>query len=282
MATRANSCGYESKLHAFSNLAHLEEAMPAALKAVFFDLDDTLWDLCATMERAHAAWCAVMSEQGCEDLVQAHPHWTSWTDASPVFARIKLERPDFGGDLTLIRREALHRACAEHNVAEDLVEAGYTAWTQARNEPVLFAGVVRLLSTLKQDGIVLGAISDGFANLKEIPEIFELLDFAIFAKDVGVSKPDPELFRIAVSKTEELLHCQCTAGDCLMVGDSYQKDALGAKAVGMRSVWFDNPRSFPRSVCGQTAPTPPLECDAKIQCIEELFPILQDMSAKSR
>merc|ERR1712048_1502735 len=125
------------------------------------------------------------------------------------------------------------------------VEPGYMAWTASRNKPILFTGVVELLSNLKQRGLILGAISDGFADLEQIPEISRLLDFAIFARDVGVSKPDARIFRLAISKTAELLQSQCAPSECVMVGDSYQKDVLGARALGIRSIWFDNPASFP-------------------------------------
>ena len=32
------------------------------------------------------------------------------------------------------------------------------------------------------------------------------------------------------------------------------KDVLGGIGAGMRAIWFDNPESFPRQLCGQAVP----------------------------
>eukprot|EP00961_Rhodomonas_salina_P020566 276712-Rhodomonas_salina.2 len=91
-------------------------------RVVIFDLDDTLWDLVRTMQRAHQVcsppspptvfyrnssssltrcicssqeWAADVREvPGGEKLAEANPDWRSWTDASKVFAEIKRDRPD--------------------------------------------------------------------------------------------------------------------------------------------------------------------------------------------
>mmetsp|Transcript_48783 Transcript_48783/g.98348 ORF Transcript_48783/g.98348 Transcript_48783/m.98348 type:complete len:80 (+) Transcript_48783:535-774(+) len=64
-----------------------------------------------------------------------------------------------------------------------------------------------------------------------------------------------------------------------MIGDSYKKDVLGARQVGMRAVWLDNPGSFPRQCCGQSGGKEPLECDARIERIKELEDALGMLAA---
>jgi|WetSurMetagenome_2_1015567.scaffolds.fasta_scaffold268613_2 HAD superfamily hydrolase (TIGR01509 family) len=55
-----------------------------------------------------------------------------------------------------------------------------------------------------------------------------IIDSAI----VGVSKPDPEIFRIAVKQSG------FAASDCVVVGDSYERDIVPGKAAGCRTIWL--------------------------------------------
>jgi putative hydrolase of the HAD superfamily len=56
---------------------------------------------------------------------------------------------------------------------------------------------------------------------------------------VGVSKPDPEIFRIALARTG------VDAAASVMVGDSWANDVAGAHRAGIRAVWF-NPERTPK------------------------------------
>jgi FMN phosphatase YigB (HAD superfamily) len=57
-------------------------------------------------------------------------------------------------------------------------------------------------------------------------------DFFHSARELGVNKPDPEFFRKVAEK----------AGfkpfRCIMIGDSYERDIMGAKKSGMRTIWI--------------------------------------------
>merc|ERR1712060_943925 len=104
-----------------------------------------------------------------------------------------------------------------------------------------------------------------------------LLNFAVFAKDVGASKPDVRIFQAAMDEASKLTHEVLAPVDYLMVGDSYAKDFLGATAIGMRALWLDNPDSFPRKVCGQKAPDVS-DCQSRrIQHIRELQGVLDTL-----
>jgi len=53
------------------------------------------------------------------------------------------------------------------------------------------------------------------------------------AREVGYKKPEKQFF---LSITKSL---QVDPGECLMIGDNYEKDCIGAKAVGMKTVFFN-------------------------------------------
>ena len=55
----------------------------------------------------------------------------------------------------------------------------------------------------------------------------------VISVEAGVAKPDPEIFRIAARRLG------VDPRDCVMVGDSLARDVAGAKAAGMRAVWID-------------------------------------------
>lgn len=52
------------------------------------------------------------------------------------------------------------------------------------------------------------------------------------SKELGASKPAPEFFREAARRAGVEPH------ECVMVGNDYAKDIVGAKAAGLRTVWL--------------------------------------------
>jgi FMN phosphatase YigB (HAD superfamily) len=84
-------------------------------------------------------------------------------------------------------------------------------------------------------GYRLGMVSNFTGNLVTvcrelgIDEIFSaIVDSAV----IGVSKPDPEIFRIACRDLDSAPY------ECLVVGDSYERDVVPSKEIGCRTVWL--------------------------------------------
>ena len=67
----------------------------------------------------------------------------------------------------------------------------------------------------------------------------EGLEFVIDSAIVGVEKPDPRIFQIALDRLG------CRRDEVVMVGDSWPADVAGAIAAGIRPIWF-NPLRKPR------------------------------------
>jgi len=98
-----------------------------------------------------------------------------------------------------------------------------------------------LLEALRRRGLQLGVVSnasDAPALLhRELTEsgIAERIDYAVFASEVGRSKPDAEIFE----RTLDALGVR--AGGALFVGDRLYEDVRGASELGMTTVqalWF--------------------------------------------
>jgi FMN phosphatase YigB (HAD superfamily) len=63
-------------------------------------------------------------------------------------------------------------------------------------------------------------------------------DGVVTAADAGYPKPDPRLFHHALAQA------RASPADVVMVGDSYERDVLGARAAGIhRAVLVDRHRA---------------------------------------
>jgi putative hydrolase of the HAD superfamily len=58
--------------------------------------------------------------------------------------------------------------------------------------------------------------------------------FIFSSWDIGFEKPDPRFFRYVV---EEL---RTDPANCIMIGDNYEKDIVGAKAAGIKTILFNS------------------------------------------
>jgi HAD superfamily hydrolase (TIGR01509 family) len=72
--------------------------------------------------------------------------------------------------------------------------------------------------------------------------IREYLDYLLTSRELGANKPHPAFFRGV------LRALAIEPGECVMVGNDYEKDIAPAKAVGMHTVWFvEAPVTGPKS-----------------------------------
>jgi putative hydrolase of the HAD superfamily len=76
------------------------------------------------------------------------------------------------------------------------------------------------------------------------------IDFMIVSEGVGVSKPDPGIFLLALEKAKALPE------ETVMIGDSWTSDVMGARNAGIRPVWFN------RFHLARPAPWPVRELDS--------------------
>lgn len=86
-----------------------------------------------------------------------------------------------------------------------------------------------------QPRFILGVISNFYGNVDRLlaeAGIAPMLATIIDSTRVGVSKPDPAIFRLALD------NIGCTAEEALYVGDSFEKDVVGARAAGLHTAWL--------------------------------------------
>jgi len=104
-----------------------------------------------------------------------------------------------------------------------------------------------ILAELRRHGLAVAVISnteDGrLIDSLAAAGIADSFDLMIDSHVVGLRKPDPEIFQLALQRLE------LEAGEAAYVGDSYVHDALAAQAVGLTGILLDPLDLHPDSVC---------------------------------
>jgi REG-2-like HAD superfamily hydrolase len=101
----------------------------------------------------------------------------------------------------------------------------------------LFPGGPELLDELRERGLVLGAISNWSARLPFVLAATGLasrFDLVLCSAIERMEKPEPAIFRAA------LVRAGVRAEEAMHVGDHPEKDAAGARAVGIEPVLVDH------------------------------------------
>jgi FMN hydrolase / 5-amino-6-(5-phospho-D-ribitylamino)uracil phosphatase len=196
------------------------------VRAICFDLDNTLWDVWPVIMRA---------EQKMYDfLAQRYPR---------VVANVTIEMmrsareqtaaayPQMRHDFTFLRKQTLRDHAREFGYAEAMAEEAFDAFIQARNEVDLYADVLPALEQLRTRYRLFTA-SNGNADLGQIG-IAHFFERTVAARQVGALKPDPTIFHKVIEGTDLQAH------EVVYVGDDPLLDVVGARGAGMQAIWID-------------------------------------------
>lgn len=107
-----------------------------------------------------------------------------------------------------------------------------------QSEMVLRVDAVEVLSTLKSEGYKVGLVSNCTYEASIVWESTPfppLVDITVFSCLVGLKKPDPRIYQIAMQQLG------VKAQNCLYVGDGDSHELSGAAAVGMHPVLIRDP-----------------------------------------
>ena len=206
---------------------------PAMLRAVLFDLDDTLFD------HQGCARAALEGVQACHAQIRG----IAFADLERIHARYleELHLEVLAGRMRLddARRERFRRLLVECGLDASDETASAVAmsyrdrYTAARRA---IAGASALLPMVRERarvGIVTNNLRDEQEDKLRVCGLLEYVDALVVSEEAGVSKPDPAIFQIALERL------RCEAADAVMVGDSWPADIVGAREVGIPVLWFN-------------------------------------------
>jgi putative hydrolase of the HAD superfamily len=208
---------------------------PGNIRAVLFDLDDTLFDRKAAQSMA------------LELIVKRFPH---------IFGRFEKERVigaflesdrlltlnfDAGASTEGIREERSRIFLEILDIKEDIVDTIteiYVRGYPRLDSPVPGAtGIVKELSARFQIGVVSNGLPDVQYTKLESIGLRDLMSCIVLSEEIGIRKPDPRIFHHAAGLIK------IPPADCLYVGNSYTDDIAGAKAAGMLACWLKRSHS---------------------------------------
>lgn len=206
---------------------------PTSIKAVGFDLDDTLLDHSGAartgLQRAVAQWGGTYS-------AEVHDSWDSI--ASRHFERWRSGLIDFDEQ----RRERLRDFLPLIGVAlpqsADGVDEVFSTYRHAyRAAWAVFPVVIDLLSSLRAAGYATGLLTNGDEEQQldklDSTGLEPHLDAVCISGAIGVQKPDPRAFGLLAQKL------RVDASQVLFVGDSTKHDVNDAVAAGMKALLVD-------------------------------------------
>jgi HAD superfamily hydrolase (TIGR01549 family) len=119
---------------------------------------------------------------------------------------------------------------------------------EASYEPESYVSedVLPTLKTLKEDGFLLGLITNRTQSITSLLEelaLDDIFDIALTAGEVGYWKPDPRIFQYALQTLK------IATGTAVYIGDNYFADVLGSRSAGLIPVLFDPIGIYPAPGC---------------------------------
>ncbi|MEK5162725.1 HAD family hydrolase [Paenibacillus sp. FSL R5-0527] len=222
----------------------MKSTKPAACAhAVFFDLDDTLYDHLLPFREALQA---VLNTGDDFPYEPAYHRMRFYSDHLSALAG---GTPTHGPVLEEMRTERFIRSLAEFGVTlkQEQAAAVQGAYLDRQFRIRPFDGAFELIGKLESDKALVGLITNGppehqWRKIRAL-ELDRLIPPGLIyiSGAVGITKPDRKLFD----------HVAAEAGlapeQCCYVGDSWRNDVVGAAGAGWRTIWFNHRRAEPES-----------------------------------
>jgi FMN hydrolase / 5-amino-6-(5-phospho-D-ribitylamino)uracil phosphatase len=196
------------------------------VRAVAFDLDNTLWDVAPVLARAEARLLEWLHTH-CPRI----PEQVSLEDMRAAREQLARAEPHHAHDVTYLRVTALERHARECGYHEDIAARAFEVFLAARCEVEILPDVRPALARLGRR-FRLASLSNGNADLGRVG-LDGAFAVSLNARQIGAGKPDPRCFaRLA----QEL---SLAPAAILYVGDDPWLDVAAARAAGCRSAWMN-------------------------------------------
>ena len=221
------------------------------IKAVVFDLDNTLMDFMKMKRRSIEEAIPAMIDAGLKVTKE---------EANKVIDEIYKEK---GIEYQQVFDLFLQRV--NNKVDYKILSAGIVAYRRAREAALIpYPHVYSTLNKLLKLGILMGILSD--APVKEAwlrlayLNFHHIVDAVVTFEDTGERKPHSAPFLAVLKKLE------VKSEEALMVGDWAERDIVGAKNVGMKTAF---------AKYGDTFNTKIHNADYELNDISELIDIIR-------
>ena len=210
-------------------------------KAIFFDFGGTL--MCA--ESDNVAHLHMMKEVIQKYNLPASPEDMVTKYNSFLFTKemTLLDTSPEEKSFTPLRestKKAFKGVLGEYNIRpskEDFQWFSKLFFENHKKHIKLFPETLLILRELKKTNLHVGIISDidnDFQDFQfKVFGIGEIFDSITTSEEVQIYKPKTKIFQVALNKAG------CQGKESIIVGDSYKKDIVGGKNMGMTTIWIN-------------------------------------------
>ena len=208
---------------------------------IFFDLDHTLWDFNENSKQAFSKIFKIKKiDLDLEKFLKFfntvnQKYWKLYREnlISHQYLRIKrLEESFFLSGIFIS--------------STDLVEINNLYIQLLTSFNSLIPGSLSLIKFLKRN-YRLTIITNGFEDIqhKKINNsgLKNYFDQVVTADKVGFKKPNPKIFKKALKKNN------LDPSNCLMIGDTFEADILGAIKINMKAIHFNSNNEKKHKLC---------------------------------
>jgi putative hydrolase of the HAD superfamily len=196
------------------------------VRAIAFDLDNTLWDVGPVIERAEMRMHAWLNEH-CPRI----PERVSIAEMRAARESLARQEPHNAHDFTYLRLTSLVRHARECGYDEEVAQRAFDVFFAARNDVALFTDVRPAVERLRVR-FPLATLSNGNADLARIG-LSDFFVLSLNARQIGIGKPHPRCFERLASE----LHLE--PNEILYVGDDPVLDVEAARAAGLPTAWVN-------------------------------------------
>ncbi|MCE2405096.1 MAG: HAD-IA family hydrolase [Dehalococcoidia bacterium] len=227
------------------------------IKAVFFDFYKTLVCFWPPLDEIQQASCAELglrvSKEGIRKGYKVADEYMAEENAKAALAdRTDGQRDEFFAEY--------ERRILEGAGLDVSLRLAWDVWQMAIQVPKdfdLFDDVLPALKQLKTQGVVLAIISNLRRDMTALCTRLGLdpyMDFCVTSAEAGAEKPHPPIFKAALDRAH------VAPAEAIHVGDQYEADVQGARAVGIQPVLLDREGWYGRvNDCSRIASLPELE-----------------------
>ncbi|SDB84019.1 putative hydrolase of the HAD superfamily [Pelagirhabdus alkalitolerans] len=209
------------------------------MKTIIFDVDDTLYDQAQSF---HDTFKALIDDTYSYDEID-RIYRTSREYSEDLFDQSEK------GEISVLDWQTgrISKALFDYGIEIDDKKAlaFHERYKEAQANITLFPEVKRLLEQLSQKPVRLAVLTNGEEKHQRM-KITQLdltrwipNDHIFISGAYGVAKPHPDIFK----HVEEAIDARSEA--CVYVGDSFEKDIIGAKQVGWQAVWMNHRKRQP-------------------------------------
>jgi putative hydrolase of the HAD superfamily len=226
-----------------------ERAQP--IRALLFDLDDTLWPIMPVIQRAEALLFDWLREHA-----PAIPERYTLTALRERRVELMAANPRFQYDLWALRHAGLTEAFENCREDSRKIPQAMALFADARNQVTLYDEVAESLPRLAER-MTLGSLTNGGADLQAIG-LAHHFKISVAAHSFGSAKPDPAIFHAACDALE------LAPAQVAYVGDDLRLDVEGAQKAGLTGIWLN------RSGAAVPAAQAHIQPDANLRSLQEL------------